>query len=608
MADTDNTEEIKEGRRNSNADLSRIQAAHDTLVELGAECRDKNMDWQPGKSETLVTFGTEVKALDGGKVAGYLVRFSTDKDPDLTGDFFTKDTDFGEATRTPAYYHHGLDAKVGKRVLGSGTLSRDDVGVWVEAQLNLRDEYEKSIYEMAKAGKLGWSSGTASHLVERQPEGKANHITKWPLGLDASLTPTPAEPRNCAVPLKSLISIPEASEAGEDKPATDAEIKSEPIEESKSVKGDNMDEKELQTKIDEAVKTAVAAIPQNTAGMLAEKKSPAVTKNAKESPSFAKALIAWAQGDNPRGFSTKSEMTLFPEAIKGAWEGGTDNEGGYAVPDDFYNSIVEQRDLQSWVRQAPVMRLTTNRDRILIPTEATAATKMAVCDEEAAYEENEPVFGQVALTIYKFAKMLKISEELLDGDAVGVERYLASTIARAQAKAENYYCTVGTGSSMPQGWVYASTSSAVMLATADTLVASDLTGALATLPAQWVEPGAMGMVMNPTIYWYIRGLTGNPFQFAEMPQGSGNVGSAPSLFGVPVYFSSDCDAITVHSGKLVTYGNLGMYAFAERQGLQIARNPYVYQANGIVGIFAKSRFGAAHTQVTSAVHLLGHND
>ena len=50
---------------------------------------------------------------------------------------------------------------------------------------------------------MGWSSGTASHLVERQITAKSTWIKSWPLGLDDTLTPVPAEPRNEAIPLKS---------------------------------------------------------------------------------------------------------------------------------------------------------------------------------------------------------------------------------------------------------------------------------------------------------------------------------------------------------------------------------------------------------------------
>ncbi len=154
-------------------------------------------------TETLIAWGGAVKALGDGKVGGYLVRFTTEDDPDLEMEFFNSDTDYGDAQKSATYYNHGLDAKLEKRNLGSGELKMDDVGIWIEAQLELRDEYEEAVYELVKRKKLGWSSGTASHLVERVPMKKATWIAKWPLGLDATLTPMPAEPRNEAIPLKS---------------------------------------------------------------------------------------------------------------------------------------------------------------------------------------------------------------------------------------------------------------------------------------------------------------------------------------------------------------------------------------------------------------------
>ena len=107
-------------------------------------------------SETVVWYGGEVKALDdSGKIGGYLVRFSTAQDPDLSGDYFTKSTDFGPIKSSPILYHHGMDSTLKGTRLGLGELKTDDVGVWLEGQLELRDEYEKAIFNMAKAGKLG---------------------------------------------------------------------------------------------------------------------------------------------------------------------------------------------------------------------------------------------------------------------------------------------------------------------------------------------------------------------------------------------------------------------------------------------------------------------
>lgn len=157
--------------------------------------------------DEIIVFGEAVKALGNGKVGGYLVRFSTSSDPDVTQlrDFFTPETDFDleRSTKATVMYDHGLDPVIKKRKLGTGEMKVDEVGIWIEAQLEMRDDYERAIYDMAQAGKLGWSSGSAPHLVERKKVGNANQIIRWPLGLDASLTPTPAEPRNAAVSLKS---------------------------------------------------------------------------------------------------------------------------------------------------------------------------------------------------------------------------------------------------------------------------------------------------------------------------------------------------------------------------------------------------------------------
>jgi hypothetical protein len=164
----------------------------------------KKIDGETQEGAVLY-YGGAVKALGDGKIGGYLVRYGDPEDTDLVGDFFDAKTDFGPHKASIVYYHHGLDNTLKRRVLDKkAQLRQDDVGIWIEAQLALRDAYEKFIHDQVVAGKMGWSSSTAEHLVERERAGKANHITSWPLGLDASVTPVPAEPRNSVIPLKSL--------------------------------------------------------------------------------------------------------------------------------------------------------------------------------------------------------------------------------------------------------------------------------------------------------------------------------------------------------------------------------------------------------------------
>lgn len=169
------------------------------LAESG-EWKEVQSAWVAAKmgiveqDDTIVMFGSPIKALGGGKVGGYLVRFTDENTPDLVGDFFNGQTDFDfdDGDKTTIYYNHGLDEVLKTRKLGTGTLKKDEHGVWVEAQLQMRDAYERWIYEMVESGKMGWSSGTLPNLVEVEAVGKSQWIKFWPLGKDASITPTPA--------------------------------------------------------------------------------------------------------------------------------------------------------------------------------------------------------------------------------------------------------------------------------------------------------------------------------------------------------------------------------------------------------------------------------
>jgi len=86
---------------------------------------------------------------------------------------------------------------LGTKKIGYGTIKMTNEGLWYQAQLDMADEYAKMIYELAQKGKLGFSSGAASHMVERTPVGKSFEIKRWNLA-EASLTPQPAESRNMA--------------------------------------------------------------------------------------------------------------------------------------------------------------------------------------------------------------------------------------------------------------------------------------------------------------------------------------------------------------------------------------------------------------------------
>lgn len=182
-------------------------------------------------ADTLISYGSAVKALDdsGRKVGGWLILFGDPESADLQGEYFTKATDFGPLRSGRIRFHHTRDPELDLCPIGEATATVKDEGIWCEGTIGIkaadaerwargildrRDQYEARILDMVKAGKLGWSSSAASHLVRTMGRGKAREITSWPLADDFTLSPTPCDPRNVAVvPLKSLLTADEAAPA-----------------------------------------------------------------------------------------------------------------------------------------------------------------------------------------------------------------------------------------------------------------------------------------------------------------------------------------------------------------------------------------------------------
>ena len=299
-------------------------------------------------SDELIYFGGEIKTLgetaDGLRVGGYLVRFSTADDPDLEGDYFTADTDFGlddgEVKSVPVMFHHAqpLRTREGGEVIitrriGKGTLTLDDAGLLIDAIIFNRDEYERAISASAKS--LGWSSGALGHLVEREPGENASWVKRWFVG-EASMTPTPAEPRNNVIPLKMLTDNPQASEAGEDKPAAVEE--DQPTNLSDPQEGNNMDENEIKGLIDaaveSAVKSVVSALPPTNGGGVQVTKDEADQPFGSDGEFFmaVKTAAIYPNREDPRLRSLKA--TGMSEGVPA--------DGGYLLRPQVKDGILER--------------------------------------------------------------------------------------------------------------------------------------------------------------------------------------------------------------------------------------------------------------------------
>jgi HK97 family phage major capsid protein len=559
--------------------------------------------------EELIYFGDEVKAtqLDNGsvKLGGYLVRFGDAENPDLTGDYFTKSTDFGDAQTSDTWFNHRMPVRLKKHKvqvkytehLGKATLKTDDVGVFAEVVIEARNEYEKTIAELGLAGKLAWSSGTASHLVDRKNiKNGVFEITRWRLGLDASLTPTPAEPRqtNQVLPIKSLITSDDAalSDADESKSTNQPERREKNI----------MDPNEIKAAVDAAVADALAvkaaadkAVADRQAEIKAAEekayKQALEDMKANRMPTYhstqpvdddndgVEAFKSWMQtGEVNQGLiRPDSSFNKIPEA-KAAWNVTTGASGAFLVPDPLYNQIIAKRDNSSWVRQVPVQHFETSADHLLVPREDTKLTDFVLTAEAGSYDENEGTVSQKDLILYKYTKLTKVSEEFLMYNSTNWEAWFANAMGRAVAGTENTMYTTGTGTGQPEGIVTGATV-ANTTATTDVILPSELTTLFGYLGDGYNVSGETALLMANVTKWYLKGLTGNPFQFIGTP-------ASGDFFGYSAVIDDDLEPYTTASAKCIVFGNFNYYGVVEKPGMIVQRNPYLYMATGQVGIFA----------------------
>ena len=593
--------------------------------------------------DILIFTGDAVKALGDGRVGGYLARFTKSGDYDLTGDRFDAATDFGDADKLPVLFNHGMDRTLGRKRIGKSELRRDDVGLWVEAQLQQRDEYERAIYELAEQGKLSWSSGAAAHTVEREPEGKGAYIKQWYLS-EASLTPTPAEPRNVAVSIKSLEL--DSAQTGNSAEATDeavaetiasgADVVTDEAQQKNIAEQSAKETKKMEAKFAPEVDARIAELAAELASLTAGSDASqgmgdaTMSKSIETAPQTdkvaelekqvaelkAKVEAPAINGGAPaiktvteRGFKNDEVKSFLhyirtgdAVAYKAAMQGQTDSEGGYAVPDDFYQQIIAKRNEVSIIRQIGATMISTGLDKVLVPTEGTAATKFVVTAEEGSYDENEPTLAQVAIDVYKHTKLIKISEELLADAQANFEGWLSTVWGRTLGLAENYaaFNVASNGSSKPASATYgATTTTAVASQTATT--ATELQGLIYTMPSAYSDN--MVLVMRRSTLGKFRALTGNVFTYIPTPDGAGNVNTAAGLagylHGVPVYCTDDLPAQAA-AVKHILLLNPAFYGFVEREGLTVRRNDALYMATGQVGLFARARFGGALLQADAA--------
>lgn len=582
---------VKIGAAISQANMAKIQGAHDTMTMMGAKCDPANCD-QPQAdntpsdqapdntpksfepSDTVVNFGGSVKFIEtegGWKFKAPLVVFTNPNELDLTGDYFDASTDFdmdfpGKST---TYFNHGMDRHFGLKRLERATLTKDDFGVWAEGILHEADEYENFLIELGKSGKLGMSSGVPGHLVDTEKVGKAQHIKYWPLGKDASYTHTPAEPKTrYIVPLKSLI----IGEPQEPSGALAETVTKSVVSESPLPK----EGKPMPELTEDQLKAfAVSAVEEykRTEPAMASAGAVSVITDAADQP-FKNLGDYFMSVKNAEIDHRNEDKRLRPLKAAAGLNEGNPADGGYLVPPQFaagiYQNMLNVGEILSrvdmlnvsgndmtWNQVDETSRATTRFGGVLGYWLAEAGTKLP----------SAPKFRQFTLKLKKVAAVAYSTDELL-ADASALQGWLTSNIPdELRFRVEDAFIN-GDGVGKPTGIVGAPGTLSVTRVDGNKVQLADVLA----MYERRLGNGPYVWLVNRSVISQLMQLAGT-YQYLWLPPGSLADSPNSRLLGYPV-IETDYNPPLGTVGDIIL-ADLKMYQAIQKGGVETASSIHV---------------------------------
>jgi HK97 family phage major capsid protein len=300
-----------------------------------------------------------------------------------------------------------------------------------------------------------------------------------------------------------------------------------------------------------------------------------------------------ANEDEKQGRASKNYKKSFWNAMRSkairpevadALQIGTDSEGGYLVPDEYENTLVEALEEENIFRKIAHVINTSSGDR-KIPVVASKGSASWV-DEEGTITDSDDAFNQVSIGAYKLGTLIKVSNELLNDSAFNLEAYISKEFARRIGTKEEDAFFNGNGTGKPTG-IFNATGGAqvgVTTASATAITADEIIDLFYSLKAPYRKKAVW--VLNDSTVKAIRKLKDKNDNYLWQP--ALTAGTPDTILGRPVYTSSYVPSIAA-GAKTIAFGDFSYYWIADRQGRIFKKLSELYAATDQTGFVATQR-------------------
>lgn len=277
------------------------------------------------------------------------------------------------------------------------------------------------------------------------------------------------------------------------------------------------------------------------------------------------------------------QKTVRPDIID-ALQIGTDSEGGYLVPEEYENTLVEALEEENIFRKLANVINTSSGDR-KIPVVASKGSASWV-DEEGTISDSDDAFSQVSIGAYKLGTLIKVSNELLNDSAFNLESYISKEFARRIGSKEEEAFFTGNGTGKPIG-IFNATGGAeigVTTASSTSITADEVIDLFYSLKAPYRKKAVW--ILNDATVKAIRKLKDKNDNYLWQP--ALTAGTPDTILGRPVYTSSYVPTIAA-GAKTIAFGDFSYYWIADRQGRIFKKLNELYAATDQTGFVATQR-------------------
>lgn len=268
--------------------------------------------------------------------------------------------------------------------------------------------------------------------------------------------------------------------------------------------------------------------------------------------------------------------------ISNVLQEGNDQQGGYLVPVEYDNRLIDVLNEENIMRSLATKITTSGEHKINI-----AATKPAAAwiEEGGALTFGDATFDQIMMDAYKLHVAIKVTEELLYDAAFNLEGYIIDQFGKALANAEEDAFLNGDGKGKPMG-VFDTTNGGQYNTTTSTanISADDIINLVYTLKRPYRKSATF--ITNDKTLASLRKLKDNNGAYLWQP--ALTAGEPDRLFGYAIHTSQF--APEAAAGKpVMAFGDFSYYNIGDRGSRSMQELKELFAGNGMVGYVMKER-------------------